>query len=81
MKSPPKSPLDSSPLQRGAGRGEECLEGSGSKPERFEARAVLLREQTRRRRDREGQNKLRPLTKGEGEKAGVEIVFYSTILD
>jgi hypothetical protein len=44
MKSRPKSPLDSSPLKRGARRGVDCLEGSASKPELF-----LLREQTRRR--------------------------------
>ncbi len=62
MKSRPKSPLDSSPLERGAGRGGGCLEGSASKPELF-----LLREPTRRR-GRKGENLLgaRPRLTDEG---------------
>ncbi len=35
MKSRTKSPLDSSPLDRGAGGEGGCLEGSSSKPELF----------------------------------------------
>ncbi len=60
MKSQPKSPLDSSPLERGVGRDGNCLEGSGSKPELFPL------ESKQEEAGREGRNKKK------GENGGVE---------
>ena len=66
MKSRTKSPLDSSPLERGAGRGGGCLEGSGSKP-----RAVLLRESRQEKEEAHKKGKTSDVI-SRREKAGIE---------